>query len=88
MAVSKEKAEKVAQELFAELKKKGLLYEEMSTALILQSAYYITFFVEAHDMHRIPENIEAWSKGIRDAVDEILKKRYPTEWERLAQKKR
>lgn len=86
MAVSKEKAEKAAQELFAELKKKGLLYEEMSMALILQSAYYITSFVEAHDMHRIPENIEAWSTALRHVVDDVLKKRYPVEWERLKKK--
>lgn len=84
MAVSREKAEKAAQELFAELKKKGLLYEEMSMALIFQSAYYITSFMEAHDMHRIPENIEAWSQELRRAVNEILKKRYPVEWERLS----
>ncbi len=86
MAVSKEKAEKVAHELFAELKGKGLLYEEMSMALILQSAYYITSFMEAHDMHRIPQHIEEWSAGLRHVVDDILKKRYPVEWERLKKK--
>ncbi len=86
MAVSREKAEKVAKELFGELRKRDLKLEEVSMALIFQSAYYITSFTEAHDIHRIPEHIEEWSKGLRRAVDEILAKRYPTEWKRLAQK--
>lgn len=87
MAVSREKAEKLALELFAELKKKDVKLEEVSMALTFQSAYYITSFIEANDIHRIPQNIEEWSTGLRHVVDEIIKKRYPTEWKRNAQKR-
>ncbi len=87
MAASREKAEKLAKELFVELKKRDIILEEMSMALIFQSAYYITSFTEAHDVHRTPQDIEDWSTGLRHVVDEILEKRYPTEWKRLAQKK-
>ncbi len=87
MAASREKARKLAQELFVELNKMGVTPEEMSMALIFQSAYYITAFMEAHDLHRIPQHIEEWSKGLQRIVDEILEKRYPTEWNRLAQKR-
>ncbi len=85
MEASREKAEKLAQELLAELKKRDIKLEEMSMALIFQSAYYITSFIDSHDLHHIPRHIEDWSTGLRRVVDEILKKRYPTEWKRLAQ---
>ena len=86
MGVAKVKAEKLARKLFAELSKGDLKFEEQSMVLIFQSAYYITSFVEANRLHHLPHQMEDWSIALRHVVDDILAKRYPTEWKRWIQK--
>ncbi len=87
LPVSKEKAERIAKELFDELKKKDIKLEEMEMALISQSAWYLTSFVDAEDLHRVREILGKWSTALRNAVEEILEKKYPAEWKRLAEKR-
>ena len=76
MEISEEKVQAAAEEIKLYLELHGLKYEEIEAALIKVSAWYITSFVEEHDLPRVPEYLKNWGGALQSEVGRITKQRY------------